>query len=106
MPWTVRLYHLNDGQRPWPSFEPMPDDAPIFVEFSDLPPFDDQDYPFLRLIDPYGHTFLSEYQVFHAVLPELERFSATRTSPGLTALITLAGGMASQGHRYLLFDGD
>jgi hypothetical protein len=106
MPWTVQVFHLNDGQRPWPSFEPLPHKAPIFVEFSDLPAFDDLDYPTLRVIDPYGHTFLSEYQVHHAVLPELERFSAKRPSAGLTALIQLAEGLESQGHRYLLFDGD
>jgi hypothetical protein len=106
MPWTVRLYHLSDGKHPWPSFDPVPDEGPIFVAFSDLPDFDDLAYPICRLIDPYGHTLLSEYQIQHAVLPELERFFATRPSPGLAALIDLARGMGSDGHRYLVFDGD
>jgi hypothetical protein len=106
MPWTVRAYHLRDDRRPYPSLEPVPGEGPIVVEFDDLPEFDDTDYPCLRVIDPYGHTFTSEYEVQHAMLPELERYSAVRPSPGLTSLIELARRTQLHGHRYLLFNGD
>lgn len=105
MAWTVRLYDLEDGQPSWPSFAPVADEPYVIVEFRDLPTFDDIDFPYLCRIDPFGHTFLSDYQI-DAVLAELVRFSAVRPSPGLAALIALARRMESPGHRYLLFNGD
>ena len=59
------------------------------VESDELPDFEDERYPYLRLIDPYGATMFSYYQMA-GVLPELERWAAEHPTPHLDRLLELA----------------
>lgn len=76
------------------------------VELRELPAFDDQRYPYLRLIDPYENTIFSSYQVQWAVLHELERFAVESPSPHLDRVLQLARDCGSEVHTYLWFIGD
>ena len=77
-----------------------------FVEHRELPAFDDQRYPYLRLIDPYENTIFSSYQMKWAVLPELERFAVESPSPQVERVLQLARRCGSEVHTYLWFIGD
>lgn len=70
-----------------------------------LPAYDDLDFPFLRLIDPYGDTVFSGYQMA-AVIPELEALAARTPSPALGSLLEMAHECQSSVHMYLAFIGD
>jgi hypothetical protein len=69
MPLSVIWQTLN-GKR----FEEI---HPMKAELNRLLPiFDDQSFPLLRLIDPYGDTLFSSNQM-HGFIPEWDRFTAT-----------------------------
>jgi hypothetical protein len=76
------------------------------VDGDELPYFDDLRYPYLRLIDPYSDTVLSQYQITHAVLDELERFAADETSPGISRLLEAARRCAGNVRTALWLIGD
>jgi hypothetical protein len=57
------------------------------------------------LIDPYGDTIFSRYQMVVG-LPELEALQRQRHSPELEAVISLARRCANEVHTYLAFIGD
>src|SRR6266536_4166618 len=77
------------------------------VESDELPDFEDERYPYLRLIDPYGATMFSYYQMA-GVLPELERWAAEHPSPTsiaswswravATPLTSFSGSSGTRGH--------
>ena len=69
-----------------------------------LPGFEDKQYPYLRLIDPYGDTVFSSYQMV-AVVPELEALAATRPSHAIEKVLGLARRCSGQ-RLYLAFVGD
>ena len=54
-----------------------------------LPRFDDLAFPLLRLVDPYGETIFSAYQM-SVVLPELELLYSRTNEPILRQTISLA----------------
>jgi hypothetical protein len=60
------------------------------VDAKDLPGMEDRRFPYLRLVDPFGTTVFSHAQVQHAVIEELERYSAERPSRGIDQLLALA----------------
>ena len=70
-----------------------------------LPQFDDLRYPLLRLVDPYGETLFSRYQMA-ALLPELERLKADRNDDLLDQLLRLAQRCRDRPHSFLAFVGD
>ena len=71
-----------------------------------LPEFDDSNFPYLRLVDPYGDTIFSGYQLEHAVLAEIEALAARRPSESMSLLLEMARHAASDVHTYLVFVGD
>jgi cation diffusion facilitator CzcD-associated flavoprotein CzcO len=84
------------------------DDDPtiVIVEARDLPGFDDDRYPYLRLIDPYGNTVFSQYQVEHAVLDEVQRYASERPSTGIDLFLAMAHRCARQHRTALWLIGD
>lgn len=97
MPVSVQLLSESLG----------PDGTPDLVpEASDLPDFDDTGFPYLRLVDPYGNTVFSHYQMMSAVLLEFEELAEKRPSPKSAALLELAQRCAREVHMYLWFIGD
>jgi hypothetical protein len=82
------------------------DDDLAIVEARDLPQFDDGRFPHLRLIDPYGATVFSQYQIEHGVLGELQRYASERPSPGIDLLLRVARRCASQHRTALWLIGD
>jgi hypothetical protein len=76
------------------------------VEWRELPAFDDQRFPYLRLVDPYGDTVFSAYQCEHAVLAEVERFALERPSPNVDRLVGLVRRCSADVHTYVWFIGD
>jgi hypothetical protein len=70
-----------------------------------LPSYDDLDYPYLRLVDPYADTVFSGYQMA-AVLPELERLHQDKPSKVLERVIEMARRCAVQIGTYLWLIGD
>jgi hypothetical protein len=102
MPWTVEVGHYLEHEK-----QVYSTDLPsILVEFGDLPGFDELDFPLLRLVDRYGHTYFNEYQVERGVLPELLRFAVLKPSARIDALIDVAREVASTSHAFLAFQGD
>jgi hypothetical protein len=77
----------------------------VYLTSAHLPTYDDSSYPYLRLIDPYGDTIFSRYQMVVG-LPELEALQRQRHSPELEAVISLARRCANEVHTYLAFIGD
>ena len=75
------------------------------IESHELPDIDDSRYPYLRLIDPYGDTVFSRYQMV-SVLPELERWATERPSANVDAAVQLARKCRDEVHTYLWFIGD
>jgi hypothetical protein len=71
-----------------------------------LPEFEDADFPYLRLVDPYGYTFFSHYQLIHAVLAEIEALAIHSPADSIQDLVDLARETASEVHTYLVFVGD
>ena len=84
------------------------DDDPEFaiVEARDLPQLDDQTFPHLRLVDPYGDTVFSQYQIEHGLLEELERYASKHPSAGIDVLIAQARRCASKPRTSLWLLGD
>jgi hypothetical protein len=70
-----------------------------------LPDFDDLSYPLLRLVDPYGDTYFSRYQMA-GVLPEISRLRLERPDDALTQLARLAEHCQDRVHSFLVFLGD
>ena len=80
------------------------EDAGI-LEWRELPDFEDNRYPLLRLVDPNGDTMFSSYQMV-AVVPELERLAIEKPSPSIDRVLAVARRCASSVHTYLWFIGD
>ncbi|MEN9646136.1 MAG: hypothetical protein RL238_2805 [Actinomycetota bacterium] len=72
-----------------------------------LPPTGDPDFPYLGLLDPYGDTYFSSFQM-QAILPEIRRLKelSTGRSDILDALEELAEQCRDGVHVYLIFVGD
>jgi hypothetical protein len=77
----------------------------VYLTSEHVPDYDDSRYPYLRLIDPYGDTIFSGYQMV-AVVPELETLMNERRSPEIEAVLALARRCADEVHTYLAFLGD
>jgi hypothetical protein len=70
-----------------------------------LPEFDDERYPMLRLVDPYGDTIFSTYQMV-GLIAELEaRFAETGDSSLAQAIVAAEHCKARVG-TWLVFIGD
>jgi hypothetical protein len=82
------------------------DDDLGVVEARDLPGIEDQRFPYLRLVDPYGNTVFNQYQVEHAVQEELERYAAENPTAGIDALLAMARKCARQPRTALWLIGD
>ena len=70
-----------------------------------MPSYEDMSFPYLRLVDPYGDTVFSGYQM-SAVIPELQRLARAAPSPNLDRLLELAQMCDSGVHVFLVFIGD
>jgi len=74
-----------------------------------LPAFDDHRFPLLRLVDPYGTTQFSSYQM-KGLIPELEDLLNVTEAPGrrrlLEEVLNLAGRCSDEPHSCLVFLGD
>ena len=70
-----------------------------------LPEFDRDEFPLLRLVDPFGDTYFSSYQS-SSVANELRRLFAELDDERFQKLITLAEQCAAQPHTFLVFLGD
>jgi hypothetical protein len=70
-----------------------------------LPDFDDLSYPLLRLVDPYGDTYFSSYQMA-GLLPEISRLQEQRADDALAQLARLAEHCRDRVHSFLTFLGD
>jgi hypothetical protein len=69
-----------------------------------LPSVNDTRYPLLRLIDPYGETVFSSYQM-RGLIPELEQRHRETGDAALSEILSLAEKL--QGRRaFLVFMGD
>lgn len=73
------------------------------------PPIDDESFPLLRLIDPYGDTFFSSYQM-RGLRPEVRRLkevAESRRQRGLLEEVDeLAALCEASPHSFLVFVGD
>ena len=67
---------------------------------------DDPEFPYLSLVDPYGDTVFSGYQLRNAVLSEIETLAARKPSGSMRVLLEMAKEAASDVHTYLVFVGD
>jgi hypothetical protein len=76
------------------------------IEQDELPGFSGLSYPYLRLIDFYGVTYFSSYQMEHAVLAELERWVPERPSAGAGRLLEAGRRCANSGHAQVRLEGD
>jgi hypothetical protein len=76
------------------------------VEAHDLPGIEDQRFPYLRLVDPYGTTVFSQWQVEHAVLEEVERYAVEHPTPGIDLLLAMARRCAKEPRTSLWLLGD
>jgi hypothetical protein len=70
-----------------------------------MPAYTAADYPYLRLVDPYGDTWFSRYQM-EAVIPELERLARERPGEGVEKALEMASRCREMIGAYLLFIGD
>jgi hypothetical protein len=70
-----------------------------------LPDFDDLTYPLLRLVDPYGDTYFSSYQMA-GLLPEISRLQEQRVDDALAQLARLAEQCRERSGSFLVFIGD
>jgi hypothetical protein len=77
----------------------------VYLTSKHLPDYDDDRYPYLRLVDAYGTTTFGQHQMV-AVLPELEAVAIERPSPEIEAVLALARKCADGVHTYLTFVGD
>jgi len=73
---------------------------------ADLPRFEDKRFPYLRLVDPYGTTAFSQWQVEHAVLEEMEQWAAEHPTPEIDVLLAMARRCAKQPTTSLWLLGD
>jgi hypothetical protein len=70
-----------------------------------MPEFDAMDYPVLRLVDPYGDTYFSGYQM-QAVIPELERLAVVHPGPAVGRVLEMARRVQNEQQTFLVFVGD
>ena len=70
-----------------------------------LPEHDDLSFPYLRLVDPYGNTVFSRYQMV-VVIPELERLAESSSSRQVERVLEMARLCQATIHSYLVFIGD
>jgi hypothetical protein len=77
----------------------------VYLTSAHVPHYSDIRYPYLRLIDPYGDTVFSRYQMV-AVVPELETLVNELSSPEIEAVLALARRCADEVHTYITFVGD
>ena len=68
-------------------------------------PVDDEAFPTLRLIDPYGETMFSSYQC-RALVSDFERLATARPGPGPRAALELVRRCAGSPDTSLWFIGD
>jgi hypothetical protein len=92
---------------------PLRDDRGILIpamtegfEFARaLPEYDDLSFPYLRLVDPYGDTVFSRYQMV-VVIPELKRLAESSSSRQVDRVLEMARLCQATIHSYLVFIGD
>ena len=70
-----------------------------------LPAFDDQRYPLLRLVDPFGDTIFSSHQMT-GLIPELRARLAETGDPSLADAIAAAERCQARDLTWLVFIGD
>ncbi len=74
-----------------------------------VPPIDDESYPLLRLVDLYGDTFFSSYQM-RGIRPEMRRLKEIASSERQRRLLEEVDGFAAlceaSPHSFLVFVGD
>jgi hypothetical protein len=70
-----------------------------------VPDFDDMSYPLLRLVDPYGDTYFSSYQMA-GLLPEIRRLEEEHADEALAQLASLAEQCRESSGTFLVFIGD
>jgi hypothetical protein len=99
MAYVRVLLVLALDPRPWQPIGESSGDTGIL-----LPPLAALEYPLLRLVDPYGDTYFSSYQMA-GVIPELERLALEKTSGVLLEVLELAR-LCSTRRSYLVFVGD
>ena len=88
-------------------------DAEVLARYSErgfelaalMPAFSDTDYPLLRLVDPYGDTYFSSYQMA-GVIPELDRLVLNDAAGLLAKVRELALRCRETSHAFLVFIGD
>lgn len=72
---------------------------------SALPEFDDERYPLLRLVDPYGDTVFSSYQMV-GLIAELRARLAETDDSSLADAIAAAERCMARPRTWLIFIGD
>lgn len=78
----------------------------IHVNVGDaLPAFDDQRYPLLRLVDPYGDTIFSSYQMV-GLLAELQARLTETGDSSLAVAIAAGERCQAKSRTWLVFIGD
>ena len=70
-----------------------------------VPDFGDSEFPLLSLVDPYGNTFFSSYQMA-GVIPEIAQKATKSAEQLLSQLMGLAITCRDRPHSYLVFIGD
>jgi len=70
-----------------------------------LPDFDDHRYPLLRLVDPYGNTIFSSYQMV-GLIEELQSRLAETGNSSLAEAIVAAERCKTKWGTWLVFIGD
>jgi hypothetical protein len=70
-----------------------------------LPEFDDERYPLLRLVDPYGDTIFSSYQMV-GLLAELQARLAETGDSSIAEAIVAANRCKNRPRTWLVFIGD
>lgn len=70
-----------------------------------MPDFNDRRYPLLRLVDPYGDTLFSSYQMA-GLIPELIQRHAETHNVALEEVMRLAEKCRDRRRSYLVFIGD
>ena len=63
------------------------------------------DYPYLRLVDPYGRTCFSTFQMIE-VVPEIERLAVEKPLSVVRELLQLAYRCRDRTHTFMVFVGD
>lgn len=100
------MAHITVELRPSPDAAPVARLEPAGADIGALlPEFDDESFPLLRLVDPYGDTYFSRYQMA-GILPEIGRLQERRAIEVLGQLADLAEECRRTPHSFLVFVGD